>query len=229
MNTKATTARRTQEERRKESRRKVIDAATRLIGTRGYSGTTLVEIGREAGVSHGLVTYHFGTKEDCIKAVLEDIRAATTRRNEGRMSGQRGLASLDRLCEFYLRGSGGDRPGARAIYVAIAESIGATPELKDLTAQNDDVFRQTVARALTEALEDGEISAEVDVSAYAVLIVGLLRGVSLQRMVNPRAVKLDAMVPALISMVRASLPVVEPETDRSGYGNRNRNRNRRTS
>lgn len=203
--TSKTVTRRTQQERREETRRRLLDAATRLFGTRGYSGTTLIEIGREAGLSHGLVTYHFGTKKDCIKAVLEDIREATVRRNAKRQSGQRGLDSLDRLCELYLRGTVGDRPGARAIYVAIAESISATPELKELTAENDRVFRRAIARTLTEAVEDGEIAEDVDVATQAILIVGLLRGVVQQRMVDTGAVRLDTIVPTAIAMIRASL------------------------
>ena len=198
--------RRTQQERRENSRRKLINAATRLFGTRGYSGTTMVEIGREAGVSHGLVTYHFGTKKGCIKAVIEDIQIATSRHNDGQLTGQRGLASLDRVCEFYLRASTADQPVAlRAICVAITESISATPELKELTAENDYMFRQAIIRALTEAAEDGEISSAVNVETHAVLIVGLLRGVVLQHMVNNSAVKLDSIIPAVIAMARVSL------------------------
>lgn len=197
--------RRSQQERRNESRRKLLDAATRLFGSRGYAGTTLVEIGREAGVSHGLVTYHFGTKQDCIKAVLKHVRAANGRRNDGHLLGSRGLASLDALCRFYLREPAADRPGARAIVVAIAESISATPELKELTARNDLVFRDRVARSLEEAKADGEIGSAVDVDLQAYLIVGLLRGVLQQRMVDPDHGDTDRVISAAIEMVRASL------------------------
>ncbi len=197
--------RRTQHERRKESRRKVLDAAMRLFASRGYSGTTMVEIGREAGVSHGLVTYHFGSKKQCIKAVLEDIRAKVADSYEGLFSSQRGLTSLDSVCERYLQGPSEARPGARAIYVAIMESISSAPDLKDLTKKNDEAFRGAIVRALTEAIEDGEISASVDVKTQAVLILGLLRGVVLQRMVNSNLIGLNTIIPAALAMVRSSL------------------------
>ncbi len=199
------TERRTQEERRAASRQKLIEAATRLLASRGYAGTTLVEIGKEAGVSHGLVTYHFGTKQGCIKAVLESIRKATEQRNAGQLAELRGLASLDLLTEIYLGGPASERLGVRAISVAMVESISATPDLKPLMAANDQAFRDVVAQALVEAIEDGETAADVDIDSQAVLIVALLRGVVQQRLVKPRAVKLDAIVPAVKAKIRAGL------------------------
>ena len=37
--------------------------------------------------------------------LIEDIQVATSRHNEGQLAGQRGLASLDRVCGFYPRAS----------------------------------------------------------------------------------------------------------------------------
>lgn len=206
MNVKAS-PRRTQEERREESRRKLIDAAMRLLSARGYAGTTMVGIGREAGVSHGLVTYHFGTKTDCIKAVLEDIRNATIQTNRQLTEGRRGLEALDKLCEAYLKGASRRNSSAKAVYVAIAESISATPDLTELTAKNDEVARSTVEKVLLEAIEDGEVNKNVDVETQSVLVLGLLRGITQQRLVKRSRVDLERVIPQAIAMIRASLSV----------------------
>ncbi len=204
MNVKVS-PRRTQEERREDSRRKLLDAATRLLSARGYAGTTMVEIGREAGASHGLVTYHFGTKKDCIKAVLEDIRNATIQNNKQLTAGLRGLAALDKLCEAYLKGASRRNSRAKAVFVAIAESISATPDLTKLTAQNDEVARSTVETVLREAIDDGEISTDINVEVQAILVLGLLRGITQQRLVKRSKVDLEAVIPQALAMVRASL------------------------
>ena len=44
-------ARRTQAERRAESRRAVLDAATELFGRQGYAGTSLEDIAERLGIS----------------------------------------------------------------------------------------------------------------------------------------------------------------------------------
>ncbi|MFT3852504.1 MAG: TetR family transcriptional regulator [Ilumatobacteraceae bacterium] len=198
-------ARRTQQERTEHSRRRLVKAALALMGTQGYAGTTLAEIGRAAGVSRGLVTYHFGTKEACIRAVLEDVRRGTARANAAAGERTRGLAALDRVTEGYLRGYVTGHPGGRAIFVAITESISATPELRELTTENDEAFRGVVQCQLQEAVDDGELAAGVDVGVLSVLVVGLLRGVALQWLVQEAAVDLDRVVPAVQRMVHASL------------------------
>lgn len=46
-----------------------IDAIVEL----GFQGTSVAEVARRAGVSKGVVTYHFAAKDDLIHAVVADI------------------------------------------------------------------------------------------------------------------------------------------------------------
>ena len=61
--------RRTKEDAAK-TRQSVIDAALRLFGQRGYSGTTLRLIAAEAGCSRGPIYWHFANKEELFEAIL---------------------------------------------------------------------------------------------------------------------------------------------------------------
>ena len=49
----------------------VLDAAERLFAARGYRGTSLEEIGREAGLSRGTPGYFFGSKQRLYGEVLD--------------------------------------------------------------------------------------------------------------------------------------------------------------
>ena len=53
-----------------KTRQSVIDAALRLFGQRGYSGTTLRLIAAEAGCSRGPIYWHFANKEELFEAIL---------------------------------------------------------------------------------------------------------------------------------------------------------------
>jgi AcrR family transcriptional regulator len=54
-----------------EARRKqIVDTAIRTIAARGYSGTSLAEIAREAGISKGVISYHFEGKGELIEEIL---------------------------------------------------------------------------------------------------------------------------------------------------------------
>jgi AcrR family transcriptional regulator len=52
-------------------RLQILDAAQRLVAERGWNGTTFADICREAGVSNGVLTYHFRDKEDLRLALFE--------------------------------------------------------------------------------------------------------------------------------------------------------------
>jgi AcrR family transcriptional regulator len=71
-----------------DTRQKLLDAAERLFGERGYDATSLRHIIADAGVNLAAVHYHFGSKEELLDGVV--LRKA------GPVNQTR-LALLDRL------------------------------------------------------------------------------------------------------------------------------------
>jgi AcrR family transcriptional regulator len=55
---------------REERQLQLIEATISTIATHGYARTTMGEVARTAGLSHGLVNFHFETKEKLLSAVL---------------------------------------------------------------------------------------------------------------------------------------------------------------
>jgi AcrR family transcriptional regulator len=63
--------RRTQSERREETREQVLIAAARVFAARGFHGTSLDAIAEEAGFSRGAVYYNFADKEELFLELLD--------------------------------------------------------------------------------------------------------------------------------------------------------------
>lgn len=71
--------------RAQRTRLQILEAATRLFAERGYGGTGIRDIESAAGVKRGVVTYHFGNKDEVWKAMftfafqpyLDDLRSKT--------------------------------------------------------------------------------------------------------------------------------------------------------
>lgn len=63
--------RRTRQQRREETRERIILAAFDVIRRRGYSGFRIAEAQEVAGVSRGALLHHFPTKKDLALAALE--------------------------------------------------------------------------------------------------------------------------------------------------------------
>lgn len=80
-----------------DSRRQLLDAATKLFARDGLEGASVRDIAREAGTNICMISYHFGGKEGLYRACLQEF-------GEQRLNQTRGMleppASLD---EFKVR------------------------------------------------------------------------------------------------------------------------------
>jgi AcrR family transcriptional regulator len=54
-----------------DTKKNILDAAEKLFSRHGFSSTSLRMLTKEAGVNLAAVNYHFGSKEELIKAVIE--------------------------------------------------------------------------------------------------------------------------------------------------------------
>ncbi|MBS0565237.1 MAG: TetR family transcriptional regulator C-terminal domain-containing protein [Proteobacteria bacterium] len=55
---------------REARRQQLIDATIEVIAVKGYARTTLTDVANRAGLSHGLVNFHFQTKERLLSETL---------------------------------------------------------------------------------------------------------------------------------------------------------------
>lgn len=65
--------RRTQVERRAETRRKLISAAIQLVHESGFSRLTINDVARRAGLTSGAVQHHFSSSRELLRAVSEAV------------------------------------------------------------------------------------------------------------------------------------------------------------
>ena len=62
-------------EQGRATRRELVAIATRLFATKGYDGTSVDDVLREAGISRGALYHHFAGKDALFEAVLEAVEA----------------------------------------------------------------------------------------------------------------------------------------------------------
>ena len=63
---------RTQEERRRATRRALLDAAIDVLLSDGYARCSLAVVAKRAGLTVGALQYHFETRSNLLKAVVEE-------------------------------------------------------------------------------------------------------------------------------------------------------------
>lgn len=71
---------RTRVEQKSETRRRILDEATRLIARQGFAATRTADVAKQAGLSHGAVFVHFPTREDLVIEVAFTLAREITDR-----------------------------------------------------------------------------------------------------------------------------------------------------
>lgn len=184
-----TPARRTQQERRDQASAALLKAAAELVVEEGVRAVTLARVGERAGYSRGLVTHHFGGKQ----ALLEHLaRTTQTGFVPGLDALPPGLDRLLRLIDGYLAQLSEPDVLSRAFLVLWAESMTA-PDLAPIFRERDHAFRDDLRQEVAAGIAEGTIRADVDPDHIAVAVVGQLRGIALQCLLDPEAIELAGL------------------------------------
>lgn len=171
-----------------------MNAALEILAEEGYRGLTVKTVGERAGVSRGMVNYHFASKAGLVGAVVADIRETFVDRlreqpGYARMSGlQAVLAKLDQLFAGLAEPGPGVR--ARALLVLLVEAVGSADGLRNLMAEHLSLVRNGIEEDIRRGVADGSIRPDVDVVAQSFLVESIARGVLLQYQLDPARTRL---------------------------------------
>lgn len=193
--------RRTQAERRAATESALLAAAAEVIVEFGVSALTLARVGDRAGYSRGIVTHYFGSKRALLEAVARNAQSGLAAVVEGE---DPGVDRLLRFIEEYLAsmaGSGRLWSAFLLLWVQAASS----PELAAIMRDRDDYVREHLCKDIAAGLEAGTITANVDPAAVAVAVIGQLRGIGLQLLLDPAAVDLQRLRRSVLVQWRRAL------------------------
>jgi AcrR family transcriptional regulator len=182
-------SRRSQRQRRNQAEEALLDAAARLFARRGVDRTSLADISQEAGYSPRLITHHFGSKaalvDRLIRRNLHEFLFVADASDAGHE-----LDALVAVLEAYFAWMTRNEE-ARAYFVLCSAGLTEDAELRPVFVSIDATFRtglQTIVRA---GQRSQSISSDVDAEGVATALVGMMRGIGTQFLVNPDTVDLD--------------------------------------
>jgi AcrR family transcriptional regulator len=201
-----TTARRTQKQRRDQAEAALLHAAAELVVDQGVRSLTLARVSERAGYSRGLVSHHFGSK----RALLERLaRTTQTGFVPGLDDLPPGRDRLLRLIDGYLGALGGIGVLNRAFLLLWAEAATAS-ELAPIFRERDEAFRVDLRADVAAGISDGTIRPDVVPDEIAIAVVGQLRGIGLQRLLDPAVVDLERLRRSVTEHWRRALAPAQP-------------------
>lgn len=194
-------------DRAAQTRRRLLDAAARTFAERGYAAASVATIGEAAGVSRGLVNFHFASKEKLLHAVVADLVAELEAdlfapdEDEVPASPLAALAGLIDAHRRFLT----EQPGrARLLFRLQAEELNPALGLHDFADLHDRWLTRT--RPWWQAgVRQGEIDPALDHEATATLVIGALRGIALEWLLAGDRVPVRASYDALARLLATGL------------------------
>lgn len=192
--------RRTQEQRREETRRRLLDATITVLMEQGYARLTTVEVAKRAGVSQGAIFTHFDTKADLLCASVEHL--------------------FPRLIQDYLTGLGGLPSGRDRISAAIQMlwvvfqrpelqaaielyvAARTDPELQTALAAMEGPHRDNLVRVARELFP--EAASHHEFEAVIELVIDAVQGGAIARVARPDHPAIQRMLKVLTRFVHRS-------------------------
>jgi AcrR family transcriptional regulator len=176
---------RTQEQRRIEAERRLVQAAAELVGEIGPGKVTLANVGQRAGYSRGLATHHFGSKgalmQRLVDAVTNQFRDAMAEESQPDSP----IHKLRQLIDLYFHVVSDLQPVNRARLVLWADAVaGPSADVRPQMVSADREFREEIEKRIELAVTAGEVKADVDPHGLATVIIAMLRGVALQHLLD---------------------------------------------
>ena len=199
---------RTQQERRQESEAKLLAKAREIVSRKGWSGTTLADVGEAAGYSRGLAGHHFGSKTGLLHAITTQINNSLIELVQAATPARLGLESILSFIGVYLGRTDPRWTNTRTLLILLTEALLEGSENADQMATFNASMFAYLEEHVRAGIRNGEIDRSISPAFAAEFIVGTLRGMMLQRLVRGGEIDVRAMHKQLITIVgRAFAPV----------------------
>jgi TetR/AcrR family acrAB operon transcriptional repressor len=193
------------QEQSSRSREKLLEAATKLFGERGYRDTSVQAIGETAGISRGSIFWHFGSKEGLLAAVVaQAFERWETETLVADVGDARGLEAVRRALASHRRFLGDGTDLLRLFYVLMFEALGPRPEL---VARFAELHRGLRARGREWLSDSDDLRTDVGADALATILIGALGGIAYQYLLDPDGLEPDSLYADLERVLERGLSV----------------------
>jgi AcrR family transcriptional regulator len=198
--------RRTKVEMRTQAEQCMLEAARQIVARKGWIGITLAEVGLQAGYSRGLAAHHFGSKAGLLRALAGFVNTRFMGVVEDKApQRQPGLATLLGYIDAYFLRDDAEWTNARALLALMAEGVTVESEAGPILAEYNHSVRMTLSRQVEIGIGNGEIHADTDPQAAATMLIGTMRGMMLQLLLDPSTADPALLHKQLLRLIKTLL------------------------
>ncbi|MGB3440058.1 MAG: ScbR family autoregulator-binding transcription factor [Actinophytocola sp.] len=180
----------TKQSRSEKTRLHLVRAAAELFDRNGFSGATLEDVSRAAGVTKGAFYFHFSSKDELGGAIQAEacglLRSAVYRVVGARLPALQAVVDLTRELAWWLDGE----PLVRASFRTARECGHRGKPFLDFHNE----LLAAIETLLLAAQRAGDLRADVNVEETATLVLAVSSGVEMLWWTRIRSGDIDATV-----------------------------------
>lgn len=174
------------EKLRNESRRLLIEAATKVFMATGFAAARMSDIAREAGLSHGLAYHYFPNKDAVFLAVVEATMGRASQMAREALSGREpAIARLRHLCERMLQGAK-DHPTYSMILLQASSRAAIPADAHIVLQRSSRQLAAAFAKLIRQAQQAGDLAGG-DPNMLARALLATLSGLAMSIDARPNA------------------------------------------
>jgi AcrR family transcriptional regulator len=168
-----------------EASARIVDAMRRSVAARGAAGSTFDQVAREAGVSRGLLHYHFGTKERLLAEVVRRDAEIRLEHLGSELESAKTVADVIGVLLHSLEDLVERDPGFVALRFELFTSGRRNPEIAAEFAALQRATRAQVAELLAAKQREGVVRLADEPEAVAAVLLSLADGLALALLGEP--------------------------------------------
>lgn len=196
--------RRTKEDTEK-TRESILEAATELFATKGYTKTTLGNVAQKAGVTRGAVYWHFKNKLDVFGALYDRLHTPIFEIiMEGVTPGHPDLSvQIRQLCINLLLNVERDMQQRRtlAMFMTKCDFSGELEEYGKRHEEQKQKSMEMFYKHVRSAQEQGFLTSKVDADVIGFAVGGCLKGIITEYLEMPNKFDMKKQAPYLVDII----------------------------
>lgn len=192
--------RRTQAERTRTSREKIIRAATESFAQKGFRGAKMADIAKAADLTEPGLLHHFPNKTHLLMEVLKE---------RDRIDSERMRAALQRNGNHFLDAGielvehNQTVPGLVQLFnLMVAESVSPDHPAHGFFVERYQRERGHWVHAIAQAQQAGEVRSDIPAETLVVLIFAMMDGLQVQWLLEPENIDMADLFRVMVDILR---------------------------
>ena len=194
------TPRRTQAERTRVSREKIIKSAIEAFAQKGFRGAKMADIAKAAELTEPGLLHHFSSKTHLLMEVLKERDRIDSERMRATLQ-KNGNRFLEAGIELVAHNQ--TVPGLVQLFnLLVAESISPDHPAHEFFIERYQREREHLVQVIKQAQQAGEVRSDISAETLVVLIFAMMDGLQIQWLMEPEKIDMADLFRVMMDMLR---------------------------